>query len=262
MSTKIFLSVILASFLAGLVVQHALLRRPAPPVETPASAPEASLFDPGTSAPTPVATVPVDEGVGASSVAAPVVETASVASPEAQRQVVDAEATDPAMTEQIEPWRKRFAQLLAHCGERGKATDQLAGELDQAYYSLVASEFEKSAGLSGAERQDYLSALEMEIQQSSGSVLRALGVEPAWPEVALERSFEAVSAETQYADLSLSNAQRVAVMKLDQERVKRLTQLLATTGLGADADRRAQEELVPWYESQMRLILGAELEAE
>lgn len=260
MSAKIFFSSILASFVAGLVVQHALPYRPASPEETPAeataSASEDSPFDPDLSATTAVVTVSVDDGIGASTVAAP------VTSPATQRQVVDTEATDPTMAEQIEPWRKRFAELLAHCGERGKATDQLAGELDQAYYGLVASEFEKSAGLSGAERQDYLSALEMEIHHSAGSVLRALGVEPAWPEVALERSFEAVSAETQYADLDLSNAQRVAVMKLDQERVKRLTQLLATTGLGTDADQRAQEELVPWYESQMRLILGTEPEAE
>ena len=158
----------------------------------------------------------------------------------------------------VNQWQDRFSALLAECGDREEASARLIAELDQKYHEWVTPKLAALASLSPRERCDSLVKMKKRIRTVSAAILNHLGIASARPDSVLTGSLEALTAEIKYADIRGTHEQRVAMLRIDEERRSRFAKLIAETGSGSDTDLLVRTELEPWHEEQLRSILGVE----
>jgi len=174
-------------------------------------------------------------------------------------------AAMPEVAEQIdndEPgsvghWHARFAALLAECGNRDAASARLVAELDRVYHAWVSAKLAGIANLPPLDRYDPLAAIESRMRKVAEAVLGHMGISGGRHYFVLADTVDAISAEVQYAEMRGTHDQRVAMLRLDRERANRFEKLVAANGLGAATEARVSGEIDPWYQSQLRGIVGA-----
>jgi hypothetical protein len=165
---------------------------------------------------------------------------------------------DPEVARLLAGWKNHFAALEAAMGTREAAASRLVADVDQSYQSVVRRTVEEWRDLSDSERADRLAELEEDIQEGTTMLKDELGLDGDVDMDSLPAAAEALSAETQYGSTEVSHEQRLALLRLDQEREKRMSELFASDGFGPGTDHRIETELEPWYESQLKLIFGDE----
>jgi hypothetical protein len=224
----------LSLFCAGSIVWFAL---------TPSVAPVAMASAPTHRTPGKPAVIEVDYDRNTASPAASNEETAN---------------TDDEELGSVSQWHARFSALVNECGNRQEASARLISELDQKYYKWVRSKVAALAGLPPLDRYDPLAQMETRIRNVAEAILGHLEIAGGRHFHVLANSLEALSAEVRYAEMEGSHDQRVAMLRLDQERESRFGKLVAANGLGRETEMQVGSEIEPWYESQLRGILGAD----
>lgn len=166
-------------------------------------------------------------------------------------------ATATARQTWLEAWKTHAMDLAAKCGDSRVASTQLMNELDEASFASLLPTLDQLAEQTPAERAERLSEIKAELHQRAGEVLGLL-----WPNETLGNapvlpaSLEAIAAEEQYAEMASGHEQRVAFLRLDQERETRISNIFASCGFGPEAEQRVRDEIDPWYEGQLGRILG------
>jgi hypothetical protein len=155
-------------------------------------------------------------------------------------------------------WQEIFSELLKKHGNREEASQWLIFELDQRYHEWICAKLARLSELPADDRYDALAQMESRIRSVSEAVLGHLGIAGAQHAEVLARSLEAISAEIQYAEMPGTHEARVAMLRLDREREARFEKLVAVNGSGPETEAQVLSEITPWYESELRMIVGGE----
>ena len=158
----------------------------------------------------------------------------------------------------VSQWHARFSTLMNECGNREEVSARLISELDQKYYKWVRSKVAALAELPPLDRYDPLAEMETRIRNVAEAILGHLEIAGGRHFHVLANTLEALAAEVRYAEMEGSHDQRVAMLRLDQERESRFGKLVAASGLGRETETQVGNEIDPWYESQLRGILGVD----
>lgn len=158
----------------------------------------------------------------------------------------------------INQWHARFTALVDECGKHEEAGARLISELDQQYHAWVSAKVAALADLPPLDRYDELAEMDARVRKIAEVVLGHLGIAGGRHHDVLAATLEALSAEVRYAELSGTHEQRVAMLRLDRERESRFGDLLAANGLGPGTETQVRNEIEPWYESELRRIVGAD----
>ena len=239
MNTKLALILVCTGCLTLLT-----LRPPLRPVSPPIPDPSPDSAAPELSVPSPAFDPPA--AGGATTLAAPA------------RASADSDGIAATNTSWLAAWQTHYLKLVAGLGDREAAARRCMADLDRAYHGFVISQMAELSGLPPSARYDRLAALGGEIEQQSEALAGNLGLDHGHQFAALAAAQEALAAEAQYAEMNGNHEQRVGLLRLDQERTFRMANLFAANGFGPGTDARVREEIDPWYESQLRQIVGAE----
>lgn len=157
-------------------------------------------------------------------------------------------------TEALRAWVDRFQALLREHASREDAEEQLFVEMDASYLTWIREELLHLADQLPLDRYECLVAMETEIDAGSAYVLRALKISGNQQLGILRDAREALAAERDYADHPISHESRIALLRLDQERGERYSELVSVAGKSPDA--QALQELDDWYDQSLGLIIG------
>ena len=203
---------------------------------------------------------------------APVATSAEPAAPQRRKSGVVEFAADPAATaathdaaansgddepSSVMHWQTRLAALLDQYRDRDEARAALVAELDEAYCRWASPKIAALAALPPRDRYDPLAEMDTRLRIALEGLPGHLGITGVQRSQVLVKTLEAISAETQYAEFAGTHDQRVAMLRLDRERGNRFEKLVAANGLGHGTETQVRTEIQPWYESQLRGIVGA-----
>lgn len=159
-------------------------------------------------------------------------------------------------TANLAEWNTRFEALLEEKGNRDEAVTALLTEIDGVFGHWVQDQITPLADLPPTERYDGLAIIEASVQEGAAAILKQLGLKGLRHVRVAAGALEAVTAEMQYAEAAPDHASRLALLRLDGERLDRMQQ----AGIVDDetARTRAMVDLDIWYEAGLAKIFTDE----
>jgi hypothetical protein len=156
----------------------------------------------------------------------------------------------------LSEWNSRFEALLDGHGDREQATAALLKEIDGVFSNWVQDQITPLAELPPVERYDRLVIAETSVQEGAAAILKQLGIKGRRHVQVAAGALEAIAAEMQYGEAAPDHASRLAMLRLDAERLERMEQAGAVDD--ESAKTQAMTDLDVWYETGLAKIFRDE----
>jgi hypothetical protein len=174
----------------------------------------------------------------------------------ARKSKAAARAENPSRKQHAADLARRFDEIIVSQTDADRKLAEITGTAG----AWLQERIDLLAGLEPVERYRQLGGIESEARDMVLAGLERLGVDGELSVKLLAGALEPVHAEIQYASAAPDPASRLAMLRLDRERLLRLAQVRTCTDDGQKSWQLA--EINSWYQDGLEAILGNHASAD